>query len=143
VSLWGWVVSGRQKTFGKDAAYGIFTVGDGIGRYRGGLTAVPDFDNRLQAVGGTAFTIGYEHYWNDRLLTNGVYSIASTTDEAYYTTANSKQLTYGAVNLIYWFIPGRAWTGVEYLYGHREVYGEGTPSGSADRIQFAVRFNLP
>ena len=52
-------------------------------------------------------------------------STASPThDEAFYTSAVNKQLTYGAVNLLYWFLGDRAWTGVEYLYGHREVFGD-------------------
>ena len=41
----------------------------------------------------------------------------------------------------YWFLKDRAWVGVEYLHGRREVFSE--QSGEADRLQFAVRFNLP
>jgi hypothetical protein len=46
-----------------------------------------------------------------------------------------------AVNLLYWFLGDRAWTGFEYIYGHREVFGDA--SGAAHRLQYAVRFNLP
>ena len=40
--LWGMLLSGRFKPFGKDAAYAQYTFGEGVGRYRGALTAVPD-----------------------------------------------------------------------------------------------------
>jgi hypothetical protein len=33
--------------------------------------------------------------------------------------------------------------GVEYLYGHREVFDVDNNDGSAHRVQYAVRFNLP
>jgi hypothetical protein len=146
VTLWGSMVSGKFATIGKDSAYGVFTFGEGIGRYRGGTTAVPDDNGRLQPVAGVAFMGGYEHFWRDRWSTNAVYSVADTSDEAYYTTAVNKRLIYAAVNLLYWFLDDRAWTGVEYLYGHRQVFGGGdgaSDTGSAHRIQYAVRFNLP
>ena len=127
----------------KDSAYGVFTYGEGIGRYRGGTTAVPDETGKLHAVAGTAFMGGYEHFWAERWSTNAIYSIGDTSDEDFYTAIVNKQLTYGAVNLLYWFLGDRAWTGVEYLYGNREVFGEDENTGSAHRVQYAVRFNLP
>ena len=141
VTLWGSLLSTRLKTFGKDYAYAQFTFGDGVGRYRGGVTAVPDFNGELQPVGLTAFTGGYEHYWSDRVTTNATYAIASSNEEPYFADTLNKQLDYGAVNLLYWFLPDRAWAGVEYLYGRREVVSGAT--ASANRLQFAVRFNFP
>jgi hypothetical protein len=144
VALWGTMGSVKLTTFGRDYAYGVFTVGEGIGRYRGGTTAVPDDTGKLHAIGGVAFMGGYEHFWADRWSTNGVYSIADTFDEAFYSSSVNKQLTYGAINLLYWFLDDRAWTGVEYIYGRREVFGDDeNTDGSAHRIQYAVRFNLP
>lgn len=141
VNLWGGLLSGRWKTFGKDNLYGQFTFGDGVGRYRGGVTAVPDANGELQPVGLTAFMGGYEHYWNARVSTNAVYAVTQVADEPYFASSFNKQLDYGAVNLLYWFLPDRAWAGVEYLYGRRElVSGE---NANANRIQFAVRFNFP
>ena len=137
------MASARFKTWGRDYVYGVATFGEGIGRYRGGVTAVPDEFGQLHAVGGTAFMGGYEHYWRERWSTNAVYSIADATSEAFYTSAVNKQITYRAVNLLYWFLPDRAWTGVEYIYGHRDVFGDEGDGGSAHRIQYAVRFNLP
>src|SRR5688572_14713062 len=143
VSLWGTAVSAKFFTWGRDYAYGIGTWGDGIGRYRGGVTAVPDEFDQLHAVGGTAFMGGYEHFWSERWSSNGVYSFGSTSEESFYTSAVNKELTYSAVNLLWWFLGDRGWMGVEYLYGHREVFDVDNNDGSAHRVQYAVRFNLP
>ena len=54
--------------------------------------------------------------------------------------STNHRLNYVAVNLLYWFLPKLAWTGVEYLYGLRKLRcGE---RGTANRIHFAVRFNI-
>jgi hypothetical protein len=143
VTLWGTMVSAKMTTWGEDYVYGVFTGGEGIGRYRGGATAIPDASGALHAIAGVAFMGGYEHFWSERWSTNGVYSVTDTFDEDFYTEAVNKRLVYGAVNLLYWFLGDRAWTGVEYIYGHREAFGEPSPSGSAHRFQYAVRFNLP
>jgi hypothetical protein len=143
VTLWGTMGSAKFATFGKDSIYGVVTYGYGIGRYRGGITAVPDENGKQHAVGGTGFMGGYERFWRARWSTNAVYSIADTSDEPFYTSAVNKQLQYGAVNLLYWFLDDRAWTGVEYLYGNREVFGDSGDGGAAHRVQYAVRFNLP
>ena len=141
VTLWGSLLSGRLKLGGKDYAYAQYTFGDGVGRYRGALTAVPDASGELQPVGLNAITAGYEHYWSSRVSTHFVYSVATLNDEPYYSDTVNRQLDYGAVNLLYWFLPDRAWAGLEFLYGRREVVsGE---NGEANRVQFAVRFNFP
>ena len=84
VTLWGGNLSARVKTFGRDYIYSQFTFGDGVGRYRGGVTAVPDLNGELQPVGLTAIMGGYEHFWSDTLTSNAVFSRASTPDEDYY-----------------------------------------------------------
>jgi hypothetical protein len=141
VTLWGSLLSARVKTFGSDYAYGQFTFGDGVGRYRGGVTAVPDETGELKTVGLTAFMGGYDHYWSSRATSNFVWSVAQTEDQDYYSDTFNKQLDYTAINFIYWFLPNRAWAGVEYLHGGREVFGG--DEASANRLQFAVRFNFP
>jgi hypothetical protein len=142
VTLWGSMVSGKLALLDKDSAYAVFTVGDGIGRYRGGTTAVPDDSGELHAIGGVAVMAGYEHFWSERWSSNVTYSTGATDEEPFYTSAVNEQLQYGAVNLLYWFLGDRAWTGVEYLYGNREVFTNDN-TGSAHRVQYAVRFNLP
>jgi hypothetical protein len=143
VTLWGSMASVKFLPFGKDSAYSVVTYGDGIGRYRGGTTAVLDETGELHPVAAFAVMGGYEHFWADRWSTNAVYSAGETTDEPIYTSVVNKRLEYGAINLLYWFLGDRAWTGVEYLYGSREVFGGGEDTGSAHRVQYAVRFNLP
>jgi hypothetical protein len=141
VTLWGSLLSGRLKTIGQDYAYAQFTFGEGVGRYRSAVTAVPDTNGNLQALGLTAITAGYDHYWTPRMSSNAVYSTGSVNEEPYLADTFNKDLEYGAVNFLYWFLPDRAWAGVEYLYGRREVVsGE---HGTAHRVQFAVRFNFP
>ncbi len=103
---------------------------------------MPDASGQLQAVGLVAC-----HGRLRALLVLPVSSRTSSsarrrrTTEDYYAADFNKRLDYVAVNLLYWFLPGRAWAGVEYLYGDREVFGG--QDGNANRIQFAVRFNLP
>ena len=143
VTLYGGMLSAKFNLLEHDSIYGVVTVGEGIGRYRGGTTAIPDDTGALHAIAGVAFMGGYEHFWHERWSTNAVYSIADASDEPFYTSAVTKQVTYGAVNLLYWFLGDRAWTGVEYLYGRREVFGDDNAEGTAHRIQYAVRFNLP
>ena len=141
VTLWGGLLSAKTKTFGRDNVYGQYTFGDGVGRYRGGVTAVPDANNQLHAVGLNAFMGGYEHFWSSRYSSNLIYSVVTAPEESFYPDSLNKRLDYGAANLLYWFLPDRAWVGVEYLYGRREVMGGDT--GTAHRLQFAIRFNLP
>lgn len=143
VTLWGSAVSANFGTFGRDTAYGVVTYGDGIGRYRGGITAVPDFDGRLHAVQAIAFMAGYEHFWASRWSTNAVYSFGEGEEQPFYTDEVNRSLTYGAVNLLWWFLGDRGWMGVEYLYGKRVVFAAAPDSGTAHRVQYAVRFNLP
>ena len=70
-----------------------------------------------------------------------MYSVAQAEDQDYHQDTFNKKLDYAAVNFIYWFLANRAWAGLEYLYGNREIFGG--DEASANRLQFAVRFNLP
>jgi hypothetical protein len=141
VALWGTALSANAGTVGRDTVYGVVTFGDGIGRYRGGTAAVPDFEGRLHAARVLAFMGGYEHFWATKWSSNAVYSVAEAEDQPFYDPDFNRQLTYGAVNLLYWFLGDRGWMGVEYLYGRREVFSG--DSRTAHRVQYAVRFNLP
>jgi hypothetical protein len=143
VSLWGTMVSANFGTIGRDTIYGVATFGDGIGRYRGGTTAVPDEAGRLHAVRALAFMGGYEHFWAEKWSTNGVYSVGTAEDQPFFASDVNRRLDYGAINLLYWFLGDRGWVGVEYLFGEREVFGSAPNTGTAHRVQYAVRFNLP
>ena len=141
VMIGGVLVSARVRPFGRDAAYGEIAYGPGLGRYRGGISAAPDASNNLTAVDALGFTAGYEHWWSDRWSSSAVFSPAWALDDIGLTGTANTEVTYLAANLFYWFIPNRAWVGGEYLFGRREVSG-GT-NATANRIQFAVRFNIP
>jgi len=143
VPLWGTLLSINFTTVGRDTAYGMVTYGSGIGRYRGGLTAAPDFDDRLHPVTGIAVMAGYEHFWSPRWSTDAVYSTARADPEPFYTAQVNKQLDYAALNLLYWFLGPRGWMGIEYLWGKRVVFDAAPDSGTANRLQYAVRFNFP
>ena len=137
----GVLASARVRPFGRDAAYGELAYGPGLGRYRGGISAAPDTSNNLVAIDALGLTVGYEHWWSDRWSSNAVFSPAWALDDIPITATANTQLTYAAANLFYWFIPNRAWVGGEYLFGRREV-SDGARA-IANRIQFAVRFNIP
>ena len=140
-TLSGLLLSGRLKTFGRDYAYAQFTTGQGVGRYRGGITAVPDADGKLYAPRSVSVVAGYEHFWSERYSSHAVYGVSSAPEKDFYAADANAQLDYVAVNLLYWFVKDRAWAGVEYLHGRREVFSGA--DGDANRLQFAVRFNLP
>jgi hypothetical protein len=91
VTLWGGLLSGRA-TFGRDALYGQFTFGDGVGRYRGGITAVPDASGELQPVGLTRYG-RLEHYWSPVLSTNATAAVTSAVDEVYAADFNKEPVT--------------------------------------------------
>jgi hypothetical protein len=140
-TLTGVLLSGRLKTFGRDYVYGQLTTGQGIGRYRGGVTAVPDAEGKLYAPRLVSVVAGYEHYWSERYSSHAVYGTSSAPEEDFYAADANAQLDYLAINFLYWFVKDRAWAGVEYLHGRREVFSGA--DGDANRLHFAVRFNLP
>ena len=72
VTLWGGLLSAKTKTFGRDnALWTVHLSATASARYRsGGVTAVPDANNQLHAVGLNAFMGGYEHYWSSRYSSN-------------------------------------------------------------------------
>ena len=143
VALWGTALSINFTTWGRDTAYGVLTYGPGVGGYRSGITAVPDEIGRLQAVPVSAYMAGYEHFWAEKWSSNAVASSGFVPEEPFYTSDLNRQLDYLSANLLYWFLGDRAWMGVEFLYGKREVFGPGPNSAIAHRLQYGVRFNLP
>ena len=138
VTLWGMLLSGRLKTFGKDYAYGQFTFGDGVGRYRGGMTAVPDANGELQRrrahrVHGRLRALlvrpSARRTWSSAWRRRRTRTSTRPT-----STSNS---TTRAINLLYWFLPNRAWAGVEYLL--RPSRGRSAARAAAP-IGFSSRF---
>jgi hypothetical protein len=141
VTIGGVLASARFRTFSRDAAYAQFSWGPGLGRYRGDLSAAPDLSGELKAVTVTAVMAGYEHYWSSRWCSNVVVSPARVGNDPGDALVPDRRFDYVAANLRYWFLESRAWAGVEYLYGLKEA--RSGAQGSANRVQFAVRFNIP
>jgi hypothetical protein len=137
--LWGFNLSTNTKTFGDDRFMAQVTYGDGVARYRGGTTAAPDADGDLEAIEVFGAMGSYEHHWSDEYRSTVVYSWAEGDLPAGSTATLTEEIDYLAANLI-WQFSDRAWTGVEYLYGSRDTFDD--ESGSAERIQFALRFDI-
>ena len=140
VTIGGVLASVRLRPFRRDAAYAQFAYGPGLGRYRGAASAAFDASGRLDAVEVVALTAGYEHYWSSRWSSNAVVSPAWVVSELGDPAIANDKFDYIAVNLRHWFLDQRAWAGVEYLHGTREL--RSGVHGSANRIQFAVQFNI-
>ena len=141
VTIYGGLASARFRTLLRDVAYAQVGYGPGLGRYRGDLSAAPDAAGQLKAVKVMALTLGYEHYWAARWSSNFVASPAWVLSNLGDPATFNRRLDYVAANLRYWFLEERAWLGGEYLYGLREVRSR--DRGSANRLQLAVRFNIP
>jgi len=140
VMIYGGLASARFRVFTRDLIYAQASYGPGLGRYRSDISAAPDTSNHLQAVKVAAATIGYEHYWTPRWSSNFVASPAWIINDDLGPTFN-KRFDYLAANLRYWFLEKMGWVGVEYLYGRRQL--SNSTSGSANRLQLAVRVNIP
>ena len=115
------------------------TYGDGVARYRGGTTAAADANGDLEAVEVLGAMASYERHWSEEYRSTLVYSWADADLPGGSPSTTTEQIDYLAANLI-WQFSDRAWTGVEYLYGSRDTFDD--ESGSADRIQFALRFDI-
>lgn len=140
VTIGGVLASLRLLPFGQDAAYLEAAYGPGLGRYRGAPSAGFNAAGELKTIAVAGLTAGYEHHWSSRWFSNVVISPAWVTSKLGDPATTNDQFLYAAANLCYWFLPQRAWTGLEYLYGRREL--RNGVHGSANRIQFAVRFDI-
>jgi hypothetical protein len=139
VGLWGANLSTKLATFDKDQTFAQVTYGDGVGRYRGGLTAGPDASGKLEAVTTFGAMLAYEHHWSDAWRSTATYSWGKGDTPAGVPATTTEKLQYFAANLIYQFSQ-RAWCGVEYLFGSNETVNEAR--GEANRIQFSVKYSF-
>ncbi len=137
--IYGANVSTKIRVLEKDQIYVQVTYGPGVGRYRGGITATPDANGDLDAVEVLGFMGGYEHHWSDEWRSTVTYAFAEGDLPTGAPATLTKELEYLAANLIYQF-SNKTWVGVEYLYGSNTT--EDDAFGSADRIQFAMRFDF-
>lgn len=139
VKLWGILASAKERTWGDDYAILQLTYGDGVGRYRGGVTAAPDLNGNLEAVRESAWMAAYQHNWSEKYRSTITYSAARGDIPGGAAPTTTEAVTYLAANLI-WQYCNRAWVGIEYLYGTRDTF-DGS-DGSANRLQLSMRFDL-
>jgi hypothetical protein len=115
------------------------TYGEGVGRYRGGVTAAPDSSGDLEAIPVLGLLGSYQHHWSEKYRSTIGYAWAEGDLPNGAPADASEELVYSFVNLIYQFAD-RAWVGLEYLYGENETFdGE---DADASRLQLALRFDL-
>ena len=93
----------------------------------------------LEAVGILGLMGSYQHHWSDEYRSTIGYAWADGDVPAGAPATATEELTYGFVNLI-WQFCDRAWTGLEWLHGSRRTFDD--EEGDADRLQFALRFDL-
>jgi hypothetical protein len=137
--LWGFNLSTKLATTGEDSAIAQVTYGDGVGRYRGGITAAPDGDGNMEAVETWGWLLSYEHHWSPKYRSTLSYAWADANLPGGAPADTTQKLDYLALNLI-WQFCDRAWTGIEYLYGSNETFDEA--DGNASRVQISLRFDI-
>jgi len=139
VPLWGLNLSTKLALGVEDNAIVQLTYGDGVGQYRGGVTAAPDANGDLEAVTVAGILGSFEHHWSEKYRSTLMYSWAEGDLPAGAPPTTSERLQYVALNLI-WQFSDRAWTGIECLHGTNDTF-DGN-DGAATRLQFSLRFNL-
>jgi hypothetical protein len=137
--LWGVNLSANLKVGDRDHFFFQGTYGPGVGRYRGGTTAIVDASGNLEAVDVLAGMVGYEHHWSAKWRSTVTYSLGTGDLPAGSPLTSVEQLEYAAANLI-WQFSDRSWAGVEYLFGSRE--DQDGSRGEANRVQLSVRFDI-
>ncbi len=159
---YGGGVSGDVKPgwfgWGKDDFQWQFTVGTGIGRYLNDSSDAGLATNYIsspttaaaaaliivkptQEVGGT---VGYQHWWLPNLRSNAVYGYAQYNVSSQLVgpielTVANKRLMTGHFNLI-WSPVAFIDTGVEYMWGQREVLANIKGTEQALIGMFRVKF---
>ena len=84
--------------------------------------------------------VGLTQEWNETLSSNFTYAENSLDNAPLQRAAEVHKTTYVAANLLAQPLD-RVTVGIEYLYGLRQnINGD---SGNANRVQFAVIFDLP
>lgn len=139
VQTYGVNLSGKVN-FGKKDHFiyqGIY--GPGISRYRFGSYAAPDSTGKLEAISGLGFTAGVLHHWSDAWSSFAVFNYGVIDPTELQNSADSRELSYAAVNLLWHFTP-YAYVGAEYLHGMKVDVAKN--DGTADRIMLSVRVDI-
>ena len=139
--IWGLAFGGKTELGARDVVSGQVTTGSGVGRFRNGFVASFDDADTLRPIGAVGVIAAYDHNWSARFTSTASYGWATVDTSGQRTADPTRAATYATANLLWWFLPDRAWFGGEYLFGHREVHSGAT--GQASRVQFAFKFIIP
>jgi hypothetical protein len=137
--LWGLNLSTKLVTVDSDNAIVQITYGDGVGRYRGGISAAPDSNGNLEAVPLFGALLAYQHYWSEVYRSNLAYSWGNADAPGGAPPTATEDLSYLAANFI-WQYCERGWAGIEYLHGTNQT-ADGA-DGHADRVQLSLKFDI-
>lgn len=140
VTLYGANLSG-QVNFNESRNKIIYQAvyGQGVGRYRGGLSAGLDDQGNLQALPEGGLTLGLEHQWNAAFSSLLVYNTGFVNNSDGQPGNALKRADYAAANLV-WHFAENAFAGVEYLWGLRRDFDD--EEGTANRLQLSVRYSF-
>lgn len=136
---YGFNLSASQNIGPSDAITFQFIAGQGISKYRGGIYAAPDSNDRLQPIPGLGVTFTYCHHWNKQLSSLLVGNYGYEDNLSTQALSDIHQVFYGALNLI-WNFHSSAFVGIEYLHGGR--MDKDLSEGRANRIQMSLRVNI-
>jgi hypothetical protein len=139
ISLFGGNLSGQLNLLQADKMIYQVVYGPGVSRYRGGLSAVPDASDNLQAPSELGITLGYEHHWNEKWTSLVLFNHGSVEDTNGQSLSDLSQASYIAANLLCHFTKN-AFAGIEYLYGLRKDFSG--DEGTANRIQFSISYTF-
>jgi hypothetical protein len=136
----------------KDRIVFSTTYGQGISHYITDLNAAPDTNdavingaNALVALPVFSWYVGYRHNWTDYVRSTATFSQVNLDSIAPLSATQSPYRTgnYAGVNLVYhtaFQIADQSshnfFTGLEYLYGHRETLDGAT--GDAHRVMWVT-----
>lgn len=144
VAGWGLNLSGAINLFDGDRISYQVVYGEGVARYLNdtngrdldaGIGAAGD----LEAIPIFAPVIGYGHKWSEEWRSTLTYALVRVDAPASSGPDVIDDTRYASVNLI--FQPTKAFRlGLEYLHGEKET-ADGS-RGSADRIDFVVKYDL-
>ncbi len=141
-ALWGVMASGRVALGPRDAVMAQVSGGAGIGRFRGTQAAFLSPDGVLHTIDIFAVAAALDHHWSPRVMSTFTVGFANADAEDDPAVADpTDQLYYASANLVYWWMPDRAFVGGEYLFGRRETLTRA--AGDANRLQVAFKFLLP
>lgn len=136
---WGFQLSSRIKTIGRDSLIFSGVYGEGLGRYLLGTrnsAAVTTPGGSLKVLENYGAYTSYRHFWSDRWWSNVTYGFAGVDNSSSQPSSALHATQYGAVNLM-WTPVTNFGVGLEYLYGWRE--DNAGDKDTASRIQLGVQ----